>query len=111
MKSQPLAAVSVWRPVMESAGWRCQCAGECGNAHAKTDGRCPREHDGYTSKHGHRVRLMAAPADVLTPSTTAVTLPASELRAWCPECHTAAARKARSATAAPADDGPGLFDL
>lgn len=110
MKSRPLAAVGTWLPVMETAGWRCQCAGECGNAHAKTDGRCPREHDGYTSKHGRRVRLMAAPADVSTPPAQAVTLPASELRAWCPDCHTAAARKARTATAAPAE-APGLFDL
>ncbi|MCC2265554.1 hypothetical protein LKM28_04570 [Streptomyces sp. CT1-17] len=108
--SEPLAAVGTWRPVMEAAGHRCQCSGQCGNAHAKTDGRCPREHDGYTSKHGHRVRLMAAPADPLTPPVKAVTLPPGELWAWCPECHTAAARRAR-ATARPVDDAPGLFDL
>ncbi|MBZ6175945.1 hypothetical protein KVH24_25790 [Streptomyces olivaceus] len=108
--SEPLAGVGTWRPVMEAAGHRCQCSGQCGNAHAKTDGRCPREHDGYTSKHGHRVRLMAAPADPLTPPVTAVTLPPGELRAWCPECHTAAARRART-TAGPVDDAPGLFDL
>ncbi|MFJ7180987.1 hypothetical protein ACIQXA_32360 [Streptomyces massasporeus] len=110
MKSQPLVAVNVWRPVMESACWRCQCTGQCGNPHAKTDGRCPREHDRYTSKHGHLVRLMAAPADVLTPPVKAVTLPAEELRAWCPECHTAATRKTRTATA-PADEAPGLFEI
>jgi hypothetical protein len=109
MKSQPLAAVDVWRPVMEAAGYRCQCTGQCGNEHAKTEGRCAREHDGYTSKHGHRVRLMAAPVDPLTQHSVAVTLPPGELRAWCPECHTAAARRAR--TAVPAEDAPGLFDL
>jgi hypothetical protein len=53
---------------------------------------------------------MAAPADVSTPPAQAVTLPASELRAWCPDCHTATARKAHTATAAPAE-APGLFDL
>ncbi|MFJ4036244.1 hypothetical protein [Streptomyces griseoluteus] len=110
MKSCPLAAVPTWLPVMEAAGWRCQCAGECGNPHTKTEERCPREHDGYTSKHGHRVRLMAAPADPCTPLTRAVTLPASDLRAWCPECHTAATRRTR-AQATPADAQGGLFDL
>jgi hypothetical protein len=109
MKSTPLAAVDVWLPVMEAAGYRCQCTGECGNPHAKTDGRCPREHDGYTSKHGHRVRLMAAPADPCVSPVKAVTLQPGELRAWCPECHTAAARQARAS--APTDDEPGLFDL
>ncbi|MGW2832083.1 hypothetical protein [Streptomyces sp. NPDC001286] len=109
MKSQPLAALDVWRPVMEAAGYRCQCDGECGNQHAKAGGRCPREHDGYTSKHGHRIRLMAAPADVLTPPVEAVAVPVEGLRAWCPECHTAAARRAR--TAAPVEDAPGLFEL
>ncbi|WP_411576215.1 hypothetical protein [Streptomyces mutabilis] len=108
--SEPLAAVGTWRPVMEAAGHRCQCSGQCGNEHAKTDGRCPREHDGYTSKRGHRVRLMAAPADPLTPPVKAVTLPLGELRAWCPGCHTAAACRART-TAGPVDDAPGLFDL
>ncbi|MFF4350885.1 hypothetical protein [Streptomyces sp. NPDC001530] len=109
MTSQPLAALGTWRPVMEAAGFRCQCAGECGNAHAKSEGRCPREHDGYTSKHGHRVRLMAAPADVLTPPVKAAALPVDQLRAWCPECHTAAARRARSTK--PADEAPCLFEL
>ncbi|MEU4032951.1 hypothetical protein [Streptomyces collinus] len=111
MKSQPLAAVATWLPVMDAAGYRCQCAGECGNPHAKTDGRCPREHDGYTSKHGHLIRLMAAPADPATPSAVAVTLPASGLRAWCPDCFGAAIRRARAQTAPAAGDAPGLFDL
>ncbi|MFF0033509.1 hypothetical protein ACFYS7_36165 [Streptomyces avermitilis] len=108
--SEPLVAVGTWRPVMEAADYRCQCAGECGNAHAKSGGRCPREHDGYTSKHGHRVRLMAAPADVLMSPVEAAALPVGRLRAWCPECHTATARKARAATA-PATEAPGLFEL
>lgn len=109
MKSQPLAATTTWRPVMEAAGYRCQCTGACGNPHAKAQGRCPREHDAYTSKHGHRVRLMAAPADVLTPPAQAAALPVGELLAWCPDCHTAASRHARKTV--PVDDAPGLFDL
>ncbi|WP_369233275.1 hypothetical protein AB5J56_15325 [Streptomyces sp. R21] len=107
--SEPLAATGKWRRVIGAAGHRCQCVGACGNPHAKTQGRCPREHDGYTSKHGHRVRLLAAPADPLTPPVQAAVLPSQELRAWCPECHTAAARRARST--APGDDAPGLFEL
>ncbi|MFE3497573.1 hypothetical protein ACFXOS_31640 [Streptomyces sp. NPDC059175] len=65
MRSQPIVGAAVFTTVMEAAGFRCQCAGECGNAHAKGDGRCPHEHDHYTSKHGRRVRLMAAPVDPL----------------------------------------------
>ncbi|MFF7202053.1 hypothetical protein [Streptomyces sp. NPDC008141] len=107
--SEPLAAVNTWIPVMEAAGRRCQCTGECGNPHTRGEGRCPREHDSYTSKHGRRVRLMAAPADPSTPPTQAVRLPASQLRAWCPECYAAAIRRARTAT--PAAEAPGLFDL
>ncbi|MEU8688499.1 hypothetical protein [Streptomyces sp. NPDC048665] len=109
MRSQPLAAVDVWRPVMEVAGYRCQCTGQCGNPHVKTEGRCPHEHDHYTSKHGRHVRLMAAPPDPLARDVAAAGLPASELRAWCPDCHGAAARLARKT--APADNAPALFDL
>ncbi|MFD9880561.1 hypothetical protein ACFWZT_03720 [Streptomyces alboflavus] len=108
--SEPLTTPAVWRPVMVAAGFRCQCTGQCGNAHAKSGGRCPHEHDTYTSKHGSRVHLMAAPADPLTAPVAAAGLAASELRAWCPACHTAAARRARREQPAPSDQGA-LFDL
>ncbi|PWI43295.1 hypothetical protein [Streptomyces sp. ICBB 8177] len=108
--SEPLAAVDVWLPVMRAAGFRCQCAGECGNEHAKSEGRCPREHDAYTSRHGHRIRLMAAPANPATPAAVAVTLAPGELRAWCPECHTAARTRARTAVVR-GDAAPALFEL
>ncbi|MGW0930315.1 hypothetical protein [Streptomyces sp. NPDC002644] len=107
--SEPLVAVETWRPVMEAAGYRCQCTGACGVPHDRTEGRCHREHDGYTSKHGSRIRLLAAPVDVRTPLAQAVALPPGELRAWCPGCFTAAQRAARRAL--PPADGPGLFDL
>jgi hypothetical protein len=94
---------------MEAAGFRCQCTGECGNPHAKGEGRCEREHDGYTSKHGSRVRLLAFPADVLASAVRAVTVPPGEMLAWCPGCFTAAQRAARRASV-PAEE-PGLFDL
>ncbi|MEU8028015.1 hypothetical protein AB0C13_05180 [Streptomyces sp. NPDC049099] len=109
MKSQPIVGAAVFTAVMEAAGYRCQCSGECGNPHAKGNGRCQHEHDHYTSKHGRRVRLMAAPVDSLATDVTAARLPVGELRAWCPDCHTAAARRAR--VTAPVDDAPVLFDL
>jgi hypothetical protein len=110
--SEPIVAASLFRTVMAAAGGRCQCEGECGQPHAKSDGRCPREHDHYASKHGGPVRLMAAAADPLTPDRQAAALPASALRAWCPQCFTAARRTAqRQATHAPGADQCGLFDL
>ncbi|MFI5661553.1 hypothetical protein [Streptomyces sp. NPDC051684] len=111
MKTEPLVGTAVFTPVMQGAGYRCQCTGQCGNPHAKGEGRCLHEHDGYTSKHGRRVRLIAAPADPLASAVAAAALPAGELVAWCPDCHTAAARRARRTAAAPAAEAPGLFDL
>ena len=111
MRSQPIVGAAVFTAVMEAAGYRCQCGGECGNPHTKGDGRCPHEHDHYTSKHGRRVRLMAAPADPLATDVTAARLPIGELRAWCPDCHTAAARHAKKRLPAAPEAQCGLFDL
>lgn len=111
MKSQPIVGAAVFTAVMEAAGYRCQCGGKCGNPHTKGDGRCQREHDHYTSRHGRLVRLMAAPADPLAADIAAARLPASELRAWCPDCHSAAARLARKRLPAASTDQYGLFDL
>ncbi|MFE4682578.1 hypothetical protein ACFRNJ_17330 [Streptomyces sp. NPDC056721] len=111
MKSQPIVGAGVFNTVMESAGHRCQCTGQCGNSHTKGEGRCPHEHDGYTSKHGRRVRLVAAPADPLASAVTAAGLPSAELRAWCPDCLTAAARAARRQLPDTSMDQCGLFDL
>ncbi|WP_327655633.1 hypothetical protein [Streptomyces sp. NBC_00483] len=107
--SEPLTGTTTWRPVMAAAGFRCQCTGQCGTPHAKGEGRCLHEHDGYTSKHGRRVRLIAAPVDPLASAVTAAALPAAELVAWCPDCHAAAARRARRAISSPAAEAPGLF--
>ncbi|ATL27587.1 hypothetical protein [Streptomyces formicae] len=109
--SEPLTGTATWRPVMVAAGFRCQCTGACGNPHAKGGGRCPREHDHYTSKHhGRRIRLIAAPTDPLATPVAAAALPATDLVAWCPKCHAAAARAARK-QAAPAVEASGLFEL
>ncbi|WP_328553413.1 hypothetical protein [Streptomyces sp. NBC_00358] len=111
MKSQPIVGAALFRTVMEAAGYRCQCSGECGQPHTKGDGRCRHEHDHHTSKHGRRVRLMAAPADPLATDVAAARLPASELRAWCPDCHGAAARHVRRQLPPTPTDQCGLFDL
>ncbi|MHA5050275.1 hypothetical protein [Streptomyces sp. SD15] len=111
MRSQPIVGAAVFTTVMEAVGHRCQCEGECGQPHTKGDGRCPHEHDHHTSKHGRRVRLIAAPADPLATDVAAARLPASELRAWCPDCHAGAGRLARKRLPAASNDQCGLFDL
>ncbi|WP_329117472.1 hypothetical protein [Streptomyces sp. NBC_01465] len=108
--SDPIVAADLFRTVMAAAGGRCTCAGACGSPHAKTEGRCPREHNTYAANRP--VRLIAAAADPLTPDRQAAALPGSELRAWCPECFAAARRIARREHApAPTTDQGGLFDL
>ncbi|WP_189845951.1 hypothetical protein [Streptomyces rubiginosohelvolus] len=97
----PLAATSLFRAVMVTADWRCQCTGQCGHRHTRTENRCPRT-------HGGRVLLMAAPADPSIPERAAVVLPPGELRAWCSGCHIAARRTATRAELAWQD---GLFDI
>ncbi|MFF3528181.1 hypothetical protein ACFYX5_16075 [Streptomyces rubiginosohelvolus] len=97
----PLAATDLFRAVMVAAEWRCQCTGQCGHSHTRTENRCPRT-------HGGRVLLMAAPANPSTSERAAAALPADALRAWCPGCHTAARRTTTRPEPAAQD---GLFDL
>lgn len=111
MRSEPIVAAALFRAVMTAAAWRCQCTGACGQPHAKSDGRCPREHDGYAGKHGGPVRLMAAPAAPTITNLQAAALPATELRAWCPGCLAAARRLATQQTSTPTTDQCELFDL
>ncbi|MEV5280714.1 hypothetical protein [Streptomyces sp. NPDC052811] len=106
--SEPLACPAPWRPVMQAAGFRCQCTGQCGSPHTKAKGRCPREHDHYASKHRGPVHLLAAPADLTLSPVKAARVPLAGLRAWCPDCHTAARRTAQRQ---PAPEQAGLFDL
>ncbi|MFC9002697.1 hypothetical protein [Streptomyces microflavus] len=107
--SEPIVAVDLFRTVMAAAGGRCQCTGQCGQPHAKSSGRCSREHDSYAGKHGGPVRLMAAAADPALTDREAAALPADRLRAWCPGCFTDTRRSRR--TAEPAAEQGGLFDL
>ncbi|MGH3309741.1 MAG: hypothetical protein ACRDP3_04010 [Streptomyces sp.] len=110
--SEPIALPGPWRTVMQAAGYRCQCTGECGSAHKKGDGRCPREHDQHASKHRGPIHPAAAPADPTTPALAAARLPASRLRAWCPDCHDGARRASNRAARSQPDDAQGsLFAL
>lgn len=95
--SEPLVLADSWRKVMHAAGFRCQCTGECGNAHKRGGGHCPREHDQHASKHRGPVHLIAAPADPATPVVQAAQLPLHQLRAWCPDCHDGARRASNRA--------------
>ncbi|MFE3901338.1 hypothetical protein ACFXPY_13550 [Streptomyces sp. NPDC059153] len=110
--SEPIAATNPFRTVMAAADGRCQCTGQCGQLHAKTDGRCPREHDAYAGKQGGPVRLMAAAADPTLTDREAAALQADRLRAWCPGCFTAARQLVKQTSAhTPAADQQSLFDL
>lgn len=110
--STPIVGADLFAAVMDAAGGRCHCTGQCGQSHRKTEGRCHREHDGYGGQHVGRVRLLAAPADPATTELAAAALPVSALRAWCPACFTAARRAAqRTAAAVPSKDQCSLFDL
>ncbi|WP_329370202.1 hypothetical protein OG896_29505 [Streptomyces sp. NBC_00669] len=104
--STPIVGADLFRTVMDGAGGRCWCTGQCGQSHRKTEGRC-------LKRHGQgRVRLIAAPADPTVTERAAMGLPVSGLRAWCPTCHTGACRAVqRTAAAAPEPDQYGLFDL
>ncbi|MEO3767682.1 hypothetical protein [Streptomyces sp. B5E4] len=110
--SAPIVAAELFRAVIGAVGGRCECEGECGQPHTKGDGRCVREHDRHASKHTGPVRLMAAPADPLTPPHLAAGLPTGELRAWCPLCFDGARRAAdRARKSAPDPDQNCLFEI
>jgi hypothetical protein len=99
----PIVGADLFRTVMDAAGGRCWCTGQCGQSHRRTEGRCNHHHD------TGRVRLIAAPADPATPELAAAALPAAALRAWCPRCLTACRRTAHR-TQAPTTDQCSLFD-
>lgn len=110
--SEPIAYAAVWRAVMQAAGYRCQCIGQCGNPHKNSSGRCPREHGQCASKHRGPVHLTAAPTDLLMSVRDAAQLPAAALRALCPDCRDDARRAAQRATRAQPDTAQGcLFDI
>ena len=109
---RPVGELPLWEAVMATAGHRCQCTGQCGATHSKSQGRCHHEHGHYATKHGGRVLLLAAPTDpseMALPAHRLAALPARRLAAWCAPCHDharASATKAAAVTAAHAAQQP-----
>jgi hypothetical protein len=105
----PLIGQATWTQVMDRAGYRCQCSGQCGRPHAKSEGRCPQSHGHYTGRHDN-AHLMAAPKDY-TPSTyEAARTPTGELMAWCTACHDGTRRAYQRAVAVVPDETAPLFE-
>ncbi|MEV5880726.1 hypothetical protein AB0L75_42450 [Streptomyces sp. NPDC052101] len=97
-----------WAVVVDRAGRQCECSGQCGATHRKTEGRCDATHGGYAGKGCPPVRLEVAPEDPSVPEHTAARMTPDQLMAWCPKCRAGAARKARGPvrrkTAPPQDE-------
>jgi len=106
MIATPLGNPPAWEAAMNRSESRCECTGACGRPHTRTGSRCDRQHG-----HGE-VRLIVAPADLALSLTQAAHAPAEDLRAWCPDCHRLARRRAdaeRKARQQPPAEA--LFDL
>lgn len=103
----PIAGESTWRPVMEAAGYRCQCTGGCKPEGAHTTnpgGRCKHEHKPWQ-------HLLAAPVSPTGDPHKDATV---ELVAYCVPCfdgHKAQAVRAAKAARAEARSDIPLFDL
>ena len=101
----PIAGEATWRPVMQAAGYRCQCTGGCGRDHAKEPGgRCKREHK--PSCH-----LVASPVNPTGNPHKDMT---GEQVAYCPTCFNGHKNKTNRAAEAAAKTHPlgaSLFDL
>lgn len=109
--SEPLVFADHWRPIMQAAGYRCQCTGACGSKHAKGDGRCECEHDRYADKHHGPARLVVAPEEAAATVVEAASMPPERLRAWCSFCLDGARRSAKAAARKRTAPGQGgLFD-
>jgi len=102
----PIVVTHSWRVVVDAAGCRCECRGECGHKHS--DGRCLVGLDAGA-------RLFVAARDQRVPASRAPWLPVSELSAWCEGCLAgtqARVRRALRAESAPAPaEGSTLFAL
>jgi DNA (cytosine-5)-methyltransferase 1 len=90
----PIIAADRWRQVIDRAGERCECTGQCGRRHRDGKGRCARPDRPGAALHA----VPASPA----PFHVAAALPAAALTALCDPCHAAVAlihaRALRNAT-------------
>jgi hypothetical protein len=76
-----------WLIVVQHAGYRCECIGQCGQQHAPSAGRCFHESPTFS--------LIVTAADLTASTVTMCRANADQLRAWCPACLDRATRKAR----------------
>ena len=94
----------LWAEVINAAGGRCECQGECGRKHSDDQpghrgrkhrddppGRCPRENTDTSPLH-------AVPREPVT-TRLAAALPAEAMHALCGPCHDTTARKQAAARA------------
>jgi hypothetical protein len=96
----PLAApifgnANGWADVTKRAGEVCECSGQCGTTHRKTEGRCDARHGAYGGKGCPPVRLEVAPEDPTIPEHIAARMTADQLMAWCAKCRAGAVNKAK----------------
>ena len=101
------------RAIKERAGWRCECAGECGRPylHLDVDDRCRNRHGEPAYGTGSRVVLTTAHLD-----HTPENCDPANLRAMCQGCHLHYDREHHAATRAETRRAEtaglaGLFDL
>ena len=115
----PLAApifgnANGWADVMKRAGEVCECSGQCGATHRKTEGRCDARHGAYAGKGCPPIRLEAAPEDPTIPEHIAARMTADQLMAWCAKCRADAVNKAKGPTRgkkAPPPQSDALFEI
>lgn len=88
----PVNWPQISRAVKEAAGWRCECAGECGRDHGRP---CGKAHGEPGCKSGAKIVLTTAHLD-----HTPEHCDPANLRAWCQACHLAYDRDHHAATRA-----------
>lgn len=93
-------AAATYYAIRDRAGDRCECTGECGQAHQKGAGRCHVENTWPDPRHV----LTVVPANPTLPLSAATVLPREQLRLWCEGC-TARVRRSYETAALAADDG------
>ncbi|QNE21921.1 hypothetical protein F1D05_33415 [Kribbella qitaiheensis] len=101
----PMVGAETWQSAITLAGWRCECTGQCGKGHVKTEGRCGTE-------HGSLHPLAVVAADPVLSLHAVVT--GAELVALCAGCQAGAKRaafKAAERAAIARTDQLDLFDL
>jgi hypothetical protein len=113
----PLIGAETWHAVVDQAGERCQCRGQCGRRHLnrerpKAEPRCVRL-NGQGGKPLHAIPRTHLTEDTAGTSgrtawSASARLPAAELAAVCESCH-AGIDAARTARARAATDPPALF--